>query len=559
MADEGVELGEVNLQQPETVKQTPEDVTQRMPIFVPSLYSKEAVKDENKVPILFPLSILQRIFVCLDDPRSCLIGIAFSSLMMIVIVISCINYIIATIPSFKSTPDTCVHPVCDNESLCPNTTVCEPIPPVWSGTLELACVSIFTIDYGLRCMLIVTMPDRLLGYNEEDDSEFKNLDDDISGADDNDILELAKKKMADSRRSALLKVSFLSNMLYGIGHCWNSFIKAYCECGEKKNRKTRSLRRSVSGAHYINDSDGALIPWYHKLTNYILSPINIIDALSILPFYAQLLSNSGANSSSMSVIRVLRLARIFRILKVGKNSQGIVMLASTMIKASNALFLVAFFVTLGIVFFGSIIYFFEGGTFRVTSEYPNGAYLVKSFEGGRYEETMFISIPVCMYWAVVTSSTVGYGELAPTTTGGRIVACICMYYGVLLMALPITVIGNNFSKEFEKYNNAKDDEMAKNCLTEICEYVVKDMTNLCSGIDSREDTTYIHDRVVHLVTMLDNTQRDTVRSRIRKYTDEKSISPNDDIQPEALFGTDNFEAKLRLLRDGAAALLEKMK
>ncbi len=84
----------------------------------------------------------------------------------------------------------------------------------------------------------------------------------------------------------------------------------------------------------------------------------------------------------MSVIRVLRLARIFRILKVGKNSQGIAMLATTMFKASNALFLVAFFVTLGIVFFGSIIYFFEGGTFQVTSDYPNGAYLVKSFEGG---------------------------------------------------------------------------------------------------------------------------------------------------------------------------------
>jgi len=553
--DKGVELTGIDVQH-ETSSKTSENV--RMPIFVSSMYSREGVKDENKLPIIFPLNILQRIFVCMDDPRSCVLGIAFSSLMMIVIVISCINYIIATLPSFKSMPDTCSHPVCDHESLCPNTVVCEPEAPSWSGMLELVCVSIFTIDYGLRCLLSVTMPDRLLGYHEEDDSHYKNLDDDISGADDHDILELAKKKIADSKKPTLLKISFLSNLLHETGHCLNDLSKKYCECGREKNRKAM-LRRSISGKHYISNTDDSLIPWYHKLTNYVLDPLNIIDALSILPFYAQLVSTSSTNNSSMSVIRVLRLARIFRVLKVGKNNTGIAMLATTMYKASNALFLVAFFVTLGIIFFGSIIYFFEGGTYRVTSEYPNGEYLVKSFEGGGYEPTYFISIPVCMYWAVVTSSTVGYGDLTPTTTGGRIIACICMYYGVLLMALPITVIGNNFSKEFEKYNNARDDEIGKNCLAEICEYVVTDMNKLCSGDDSRDNTTYVHDRVVHLVTSLDNTQRDTVRSRVRKYMEELNTLPNDDTKLESLIDAYDFEAHLIQLRDSAGELLAKMK
>jgi len=84
------------------------------------------------------------------------------------------------------------------------------------------------------------------------------------------------------------------------------------------------------------------------------------------------------------------------------------MLITRTLKASiPALSLLIFFTTLGVVLFGSLIYFVEGGEWDVTDEYPQGAYFRTDKEGDGLEVSPFVSIPYSFYWVVVTVTTVG--------------------------------------------------------------------------------------------------------------------------------------------------------
>jgi hypothetical protein len=64
------------------------------------------------------------------------------------------------------------------------------------------------------------------------------------------------------------------------------------------------------------------------------------------------------------------------------------------------------------------------------------------------EESMFTSIPATCWWCVVTVLTVGYGDMAPTSVAGKLIATVLMFFSVLVMALPITIIGSSFSNSW---------------------------------------------------------------------------------------------------------------
>lgn len=173
--------------------------------------------------------------------------------------------------------------------------------------------------------------------------------------------------------------------------------------------------------------------------------MNIIDVVAIVPFYIELATSSG---SSIAIVRVLRLARMLRIFKASKYNEGTKLLSQTIWRSLPALSLLFFFTALGVVLFGSLIFFMEGGKYEVSAEFPDGAYVRSDLVGGS-EVTPYTSIPVACYWVIVTATTVGFGDLYPTSGGGRLVACICMYIGLLVLALPITVVGSNFTMVYE--------------------------------------------------------------------------------------------------------------
>jgi len=156
-----------------------------------------------------------------------------------------------------------------------------------------------------------------------------------------------------------------------------------------------------------------------KPLKYIFSFYGIIDLLSTIPKYISLILVGYHN---LAAIRALRLLRIFRILKltryIGASNRLLVALKSS--KAKIAVFL--FFVVIICIILGTVMYMIEG------------------------EEHGFTSIPRSVYWAIVTLTTVGYGDIAPSTPVGQFIASAIMILGYSIIAIPTGIVSSEIVK-----------------------------------------------------------------------------------------------------------------
>lgn len=97
------------------------------------------------------------------------------------------------------------------------------------------------------------------------------------------------------------------------------------------------------------------------------------------------------------------------------------------------------------------VVFAESSQYSVTEfrdEYPTGVYIRPTCDGIGIEPSPFTSIPYAFWWFMVTATTVGYGDDYPTTTSGRFVGLFTFYLGLMLLALPLSIVGQSFSKFF---------------------------------------------------------------------------------------------------------------
>jgi voltage-gated potassium channel len=169
-----------------------------------------------------------------------------------------------------------------------------------------------------------------------------------------------------------------------------------------------------------------------KSFKYVFSFYGIIDLLSILPTYISLFI---INTHFLLVIRMLRLMRIFRVLKLGRyvNASNNLLIA---IKSSRRKIIVFLEVVLIIVVItGALMYLVEG------------------------PESGFTSIPKSIYWAIVTITTVGYGDIAPQSILGQSIASVLMIVGFAIIAVPTSIIGS----ELVKAKNITNNQVCSNC------------------------------------------------------------------------------------------------
>lgn len=182
---------------------------------------------------------------------------------------------------------------------------------------------------------------------------------------------------------------------------------------------------------------------------WVFEPMNVVDLVAIAPWYLEILGLVGPGSA---VLRVFRLARVIRIFKLGKYAAGLQMFSRTLLSSADALFLLAFFLTIATVLFSSMMYFAERGEWSQAQQ----AWLT---DGG--DASQFTSIPATFWWCIVTITTVGYGDVVPTTLGGKLIAVATMAAGVLTIALPVSIVGSNFQREYARHQKESKQRKAE--------------------------------------------------------------------------------------------------
>ena len=142
---------------------------------------------------------------------------------------------------------------------------------------------------------------------------------------------------------------------------------------------------------------------------YATSFFGVIDLVSILPTYLSLLF---AGSQFLMIVRVLRVLRIFRVLKLAEYSSEAGVLLGSLARSRHKILVFLYAILTVVAIFGALMYVVEG------------------------PDSGFTSIPIGMYWAIVTVSTVGFGDITPLTPVGRFIASVLVLIGYSVIAVP---------------------------------------------------------------------------------------------------------------------------
>lgn len=197
-----------------------------------------------------------------------------------------------------------------------------------------------------------------------------------------------------------------------------------------------------------------------KPSSYIFSFYGIIDFLSTIPLY---LSFFIVGSNALLTVRALRLLRVFRILKiaryVGESNKLTKAIKDSRAKISIFLFAVIILCIIA----GTLMYLIEG------------------------EASGFRNIPVSVYWCIVTLTTVGFGDIAPVTPLGQLIAAIIMIMGYGIIAVPTGIVSAEYVKDAKAQNSnsikIKGEEYV-HMNTQVCEN--------CSTKQHRDDAKFCH-------------------------------------------------------------------
>lgn len=161
-------------------------------------------------------------------------------------------------------------------------------------------------------------------------------------------------------------------------------------------------------------------PLFGRL-RYAVTPLALIDLLAIAPAL-------DAAHVDLRFLRVARLARVLRILKLARYSQGIGLIGRVVKRKKEELFVALGLFVILLVMTSALMYFAEH----------------------EVQPKAFSSIPAAMWWAVVTMTTLGYGDVYPITVMGRVLAGVTALLGIAAFALPTSILGAGFLAELER-------------------------------------------------------------------------------------------------------------
>ncbi|KAM4605301.1 potassium voltage-gated channel subfamily V member 2 [Polymixia lowei] len=182
-----------------------------------------------------------------------------------------------------------------------------------------------------------------------------------------------------------------------------------------------------------------------NIKHFVRSALNFVDLVAVMPYFLQIvfeiffvdaedlssqedLKAMARVSKVSKVLKVVKLMRIFRILKLARHSTGMRAFGFTIRQCSEQVCCLFLFIAMGIFTFSALMH-------SVEVDQPG---------------TPFSSIPDAWWWAAVSISTVGYGDVVPISYLGRCVAFGCISFGIILNGMPISILFNKFSDYYAK-------------------------------------------------------------------------------------------------------------
>ncbi len=166
------------------------------------------------------------------------------------------------------------------------------------------------------------------------------------------------------------------------------------------------------------EATGAEHPWRERF-RHALRPLMLVDLLAILPFYLPMIA------TDLRPLRVLRVLRVFRVLKLGRYSSSLQLLHRVVVSCKYELIAVFSVVALLELLAACLVWLAEREA----------------------QPEVFSSVSASAWWAIVTLTTVGYGDVAPVTPLGKVLAGIIALLGVLVIALPTAILGSAMLEE----------------------------------------------------------------------------------------------------------------
>ena len=218
----------------------------------------------------------------------------------------------------------------------------------------------------------------------------------------------------------------------------------------------------------------------------IKDPLNLIDLASIVPWYVELVvsglqfgytpgDNASSSSSSARVLRIFRLFRVIKVFRLGSRAKKIQVVLLAVQDSADMFIVLGFLLSLGLVMFSALIYFAERG-----QQVPANAYEANTPDD-------FESIPAAFWWCMVTLMTVGYGDAVPATFWGKIVASVTMIGSVVITALPISVIGANFTQQWLLFKEKEHRKRTRLNLSGASSHLLKEMFAYAQVISTLSD------------------------------------------------------------------------
>ncbi|CAH1272150.1 KCNA4 [Branchiostoma lanceolatum] len=192
---------------------------------------------------------------------------------------------------------------------------------------------------------------------------------------------------------------------------------------------------------------------------------NIFDFVAIVPYFVTLpliIANVSipGNSIVFSLLRAMRLTRVFRIMKLSRHFKELQTLMKTIRASVGVLGMMVFFMLTMMVLYASCVYFAD-------MDAP---------------DTFFESIPDAFWWALVTMTTIGYGDVYPRTLPGKLIGSMCVITGLLVIALPVPIIVENFNNFYKRDKNmhiAEESVMEKLPIDESIKTFLKNAKKRC--------------------------------------------------------------------------------